>query len=109
MEGYGMAEADLDVVIRRIAKEQTRSLMEAAGKRRDWFLALAAKSKDKAARDRHKQFAKDTMLQGAAIAKRLQMSAENAADSYVRSMKKAAELKPKAAKPKATAEKRKSA
>lgn len=101
MEGYGMAEADLDVVVRRIAKEQTKRLLDAARKRRDQFLALAAKAKDKAARDRHKQVAKDTMLQGAAIAKRLQISAENAADSYVRSMKKAAEQTPKAEKPKA--------
>ena len=66
--------------------------MDAAKKRRDHFLALAAKAKDKAARDRHKQLAKDTMLQGVTIAKRLQMSAENAADSYARSIKKAVEL-----------------
>lgn len=105
MEGFGMAEADLDVVIRRIAKEQLKGLMDAARKRRDQFLALAAKAKDKAASARHRQVAKDTMLQGAAIAKRLQISAENAADSYVRSMKKAAEQKPIAEKPKA--EKRK--
>ena len=96
-----MAEADLDVVIRRVAKEQLKGLMDAARKRRDQFLALAAKAKDKAASARHKQVAKDTMLQGAAIAKRLQISAENAADSYLRSMKKAAEQEPIAAKPKA--------
>ena len=95
-----MAAADLDVVIRRNAKEQHRVLMDAAKERRDHFLALAAKAKDKAARDRHKQAAKDTMLQGAAIARRLQMSAENAADSYARSIKKAAEQPPpKPAKP----------
>jgi glucuronate isomerase len=97
-----MAETDLDVVIRRNAKEQYKSLMDAAKKRRDHFLALAAKAKDKAVRDRHKQLAKDTMLQGVAIAKRLQMSAENAADSYARSIKKAVEQikaeKPKKAK-----------
>jgi hypothetical protein len=106
-----MAEADLDVVIRRNAKDQYRSLMDAAKKRRDHFLALAAKAKDKAARDRHKQLAKDTMLQGVAIAKRLQMSAENAADSYARSIKKALEqIKvAKAEKPKKAAGKTKSA
>ncbi len=76
--------------------------MDAAKKRRDHFLALAAKAKDKAARDRHKQLAKDTMLQGVAIAKRLQMSAENAADSYARSIKKAVE-QIKAEKPKKAA------
>jgi uncharacterized protein YutE (UPF0331/DUF86 family) len=85
-----MAAADLDVVIRRNAKEQHKLLMDAAKQRRDHFLALAAKAKDKAGRDRHKQAAKDTMLQGTAIARRLQMSAENAADSYARSIKKAA-------------------
>lgn len=93
-----MAATDLDVVIRRNAKEQHKSLMAAAKERRDYFLALAGKAKDKEARERHKQAAKETMLQGAAIARRLQMSAENAADSYARSMKKAAELPPKAEK-----------
>lgn len=87
-----MADADLDVVIRRNARAQHKSLMDAARKRRDHFLGLAAKAKDKATRNRHRQLAKDTMLQGAAVARRLQMSAENAADSYARSMKKAAEL-----------------
>lgn len=94
-----MAEADLDVIIRRSAKEQQKTLITAARKRRAHFLALAAKAKDKAARDRHRQAAKETMLQGAAVARRLRMSAENAADSYARAMKKAAAemeaLKPK--------------
>jgi hypothetical protein len=85
-----MPAADLDIVIRRNAKEQHRALMDAAKERRDHFLALAAKAKDKAARDRHKQAAKDTMEQGTAIARRLQMSAENAADSYARSIRRAA-------------------
>ena len=85
-----MAAADLDIVIRRNAKEQHRVLMTAAKERRDHFLALAAKAKDKASRDQHKQAAKDAILQGTAIARRLQMSAENAADSYARSMRKAA-------------------
>lgn len=65
--------------------------MDTAKKRRDHFLALAAKARDKDGRDRLKQLARDTMLQGAAIAKRLLVSAENAADSYARSMKKAAD------------------
>ena len=47
------------------------------------------------------------MLQGVAIAKRLQMSAENAADSYARSIKKAVE-QIKAEKPKKAAGKAKS-
>jgi hypothetical protein len=89
-----MAEADLDGVIRDIAKKQHKSVMEAAKKRRDLYLARAAKAKDKEARDRFKQAAKDTMLHGAAAAKRLQNSAVNAADSYARAMKKAAEQPP---------------
>jgi hypothetical protein len=83
-----MAGADLDVVIRRSAKDQNRTLMDAAKKRREHFLTLAAKAKDKAAKDRHRQAAKDTMLHATAIAKRLQISAENAADSYLRAMKR---------------------
>jgi hypothetical protein len=86
-----MAEADLDVVIRQIAKMQHKSLMGAAKKRRDFHLARAAKAKDKGTRDRSKQAAKDTMLHATAAAKRLQNSADNAADSYARAMKKAAE------------------
>jgi hypothetical protein len=86
-----MAEADLDVVIRRNAKVQHKSLMDAVKKRRNHFLTLAAKAKDKAGRDRLKQLAKDAMEHGTAIARRLQMSAENAADSYARTMRWAAE------------------
>jgi hypothetical protein len=86
-----MAEADLDVVIRDIAKKQHKSLMEAAKKRRDLYVARAAKAKDKDARDRYKQVAKNTMLLAAVAAKRLQNSADNAADSYARAVKKAAQ------------------
>jgi hypothetical protein len=42
-----LAEADLDVVIRSIAKQQNKTLMEAAKKRHDRFMGLAAKAKDK--------------------------------------------------------------
>jgi hypothetical protein len=86
-----MAEADLDVVIRRNAKDQHKALMDAVKKRRDHFLGLAAKAKDKAGKDRLKQLAKDAVEHGTAIARRLQMSAENAADSYARTMRWAAE------------------
>jgi uncharacterized protein YutE (UPF0331/DUF86 family) len=68
--------------------------MEAAKKRHDQYMARAAKAKDKETKDRHKQIAKNTMLQAAAAARRLQISAENAADSYARAIKKAAEKKP---------------
>jgi hypothetical protein len=89
-----MADADLDVVIRHLAKQQNKALMDAAKSRRDRYLSLAAKAKDRETKDRFKQVAKSTMLQGAAAAKRLQISADNAADSYARSMRNATEAQP---------------
>jgi hypothetical protein len=86
-----MAEADLDVVIRSIAKQQNKSLMAAAKKRHGQYMARAAKAKDEEAKERYRQIAKSTMLHAAAAAKRLQNSADNAADSYARAVKKAAE------------------
>jgi hypothetical protein len=93
-----MAEADLDVVIRQLAKQQNKGLMAAAKSRRDRYISLAAKAKDKVTREKYKEIARNTMLQGAAAAKRLQISADNAADSYARSMRHAAEAGP-ASKP----------
>ena len=95
-----MANADLDVVIRQLAKQQTKGLMAAAKSRRDRYIGLAAKANNKDTREKYRQIAKNTMLQGAAAAKRLQISADNAADSYARSMRQAAEAGPakKAAK-----------
>ena len=89
-----MAEADLDIVIRQLAKQQNKSLMVAAKKRRDQYMARATKAKDKEARDRLRLMARNTMLHGAAAAKRLQNSAENTADSYARAIKNAAEQPP---------------
>lgn len=89
-----MAEADLDVVIRATAKQQNKSLMQAAKKRHDRLMRLAARSKDKETEARYKQTAKDTLLYASAAARRLHVTADNAADSYARSMKKAAELIP---------------
>ena len=89
-----MAEADLDAVIRQLAKQQNKVLMAAAKSRRDQFAGLAAKAKNKETKEKYKQIAKNTMLQGAAAAKRLQISADNAADSYARSMRLAAEAEP---------------
>ena len=86
-----MANADLDAVIRQLAKQQNKGLMAATKSRRDRYIGLAAKAKDKETKERYKQIAKDTMLQGAAAARRLQISADNAADSYARSMRNAAE------------------
>jgi hypothetical protein len=97
-----MAEADLDVLIRHIARQQNKTLMGAAKKRRDQYIARAAKAKDKEARDRYRLIAKSTMLHGAAAARRLQNSAENAADSYARAVRKAAEVTPTKKPPKKT-------
>src|SRR5271154_6866719 len=86
-----MAEADLDVLIRSIAKKTTKTLMEAAKKRRGKYMAMAAKAASKDTRERYKLTAKNTLLFATAAAKRIQNSADNAADSYLRSMKHAAE------------------
>src|SRR3954468_10001880 len=100
-----MAEADLDVVIRQIAKAQNKSLMAAAKKRRDQIMARAAKAKTREARDQFRLVAKSTMELGAAAAKRLQISAENTADSYARAIKHAEEEAAEAAKKAAVAKK----
>ena len=89
-----MAEGDLDVTIRQIAKAQHKSLIGAAKKRHAELMARAAKAKDKDTKARFKLIAKSTMLNATATAKRLQTSAENAADSYARAMKKALEEVP---------------
>jgi hypothetical protein len=89
-----LAEADLDVVIRSIAKQQNKSLMEAARKRHARFMGMASTAKDKETKGRYKQIAKDTLLYASAAARRLHVTADNAADSYARSMKKAAEQIP---------------
>jgi hypothetical protein len=85
-----LAEADLDVVIRSLAKQPNKGLMEAAKKRHDRFMAMAASAKDKEAKARYKQIAKDTMVHAGAAARRLHLTAQNAADAYARAMKKAA-------------------
>src|SRR5665648_810369 len=98
-----MANADLDVVIRHFAKQQNKGLMAAAKTRRDRYIGLAAKAKDKETREKYKRIAKNIMEQGAAAARRLQISADNAADSYARSMRNAPEAAP--AKKQASAKK----
>ena len=85
-----MADADLDVVIRQLAKQLQTGLMTRAKERRDRFNGLAAKAKSKETGDRFKMLAKATLEQATAAAKRLQMSADNVADSYARSMRIAA-------------------
>lgn len=97
-----MAEADLDAVIRQTAKAQHKSLMAAVKKRRDQIMARAARARDGQSRDQLRLIARSTMLLGAAAARRLQNSAEIAADSYARAIRHAAEeaaAKTAAAKP----------
>jgi hypothetical protein len=94
-----MADADLDVVIRQLAKQQHRGLMAAAKKRRARLAALAAKAKTRDGKDRYRHLAKETTLQAEAAARRLQMSADNVADSYARSMRQAAAAAEAAKKP----------
>lgn len=84
-----MADADLDVVIRQLARQLHTGLMTRAKERRDRFNGLAAKAKGETGA-RFKMMAKATMEQATAAAKRLQMSADNVADSYARSMRLAA-------------------
>jgi hypothetical protein len=86
-----MAEADLDVLIRSIARKNSKTLMDAAKKRRGKYLAIAAKAANKATKDRYRSVAKNTVVFATAAARRIQISADNAADSYLRSMKSAAE------------------
>jgi hypothetical protein len=86
-----MAEADLDTIIRQLAKAQNKSLMAAAKKRHGLFMAKAASAKDKEAKARFKLLAQSAMLHGTAAAKRLQNSADNTADSYARAIKNAAD------------------
>ena len=85
-----MADADLDALIRQLAKQQTKALTAAVKKRRDRTIALAAKAKDAESKQHYRQLAKDILEIGTAV-KRLQMSADNAAYSYTRSIRQAVE------------------
>ncbi|MDO8981419.1 MAG: hypothetical protein Q7V17_19545 [Afipia sp.] len=84
-----MADADLDALIRQLAKQQNKALTAAVKKRRDRAVALAAKAKDAESRQRQRQLAKDILEIGTATVKRVQMSADNAAYSYARSVRQA--------------------
>ena len=86
-----MADADLDALIRQLAKQQNKALTAAVKKRRDRAIALAAKAKDAGSKQRQRQLAKDILEIGTATVKRLQMSADNAAYSHARSIRQATE------------------
>lgn len=90
-----MADADLDAVIRQLAKQQNKTILAAAKKRRDRFNGMAAKAKDKDAKDRYKLLAREVLEQANAAARRILLSADNAADSYARAMRQAAAELPK--------------
>jgi len=94
-----MAEADIDIVIRQTAKAQNKNLMAVIKKRRDQIMARAAKAKDKESRDQLRSIARSTMELGTAAARRLQNSAEIAADAYARAIRHAAEEAAAKAKP----------
>lgn len=85
-----MAEADLDVVIRQAARLQHKSLLAAAKARRDHLMKLASGAKTAEARERHRLMARAAIEHGTAAARRLQMAADNAADSYARALRNAA-------------------
>lgn len=86
-----MAEADLDVVIRSVTRKQVKALNDAARKRHGHLMGLAAKANDKTAKERYRHIARNTRLLAAIAGRRLQLAAENAADSYLRAIRKAAE------------------
>jgi transcriptional regulator of nitric oxide reductase len=86
-----MAEADLDTLIRSIAKKQIKALTSAAKARHGRLIGMAAKAKDRDARARYRHLAKSTLEHASAAARRLQITAENTADAYKRAMAKAAE------------------
>ncbi|GLR88775.1 hypothetical protein [Bradyrhizobium iriomotense] len=101
-----MADADLDVVIRQLARQLHSGLMARAKERRDRFNGLAAKAKGKEVRERYKLIARNTVEQATTAAKRLQMSADNVADSYARSMRLAASAAAEMVEKKQAAEKK---
>ena len=83
-----MAESDLDTLIRSVARKQIKVLVVAAKKRHGRLMSQAAKAKDKDAKARYKDLAKNTLELAAAAARRLEVTADNAADSYMRSIRR---------------------
>ncbi len=99
-----MAGADLDAVIRKLAKQQNKALTAAVKGTRDRFNALAAKARDGETRQRYKAIAKQAAEEGNAAIRRLQMSADNIADSYARAVRRVTEATLSAPKPAAKKE-----
>lgn len=86
-----MAGADLDAVIRKLMKQQSKALTAAVKQTRDRFNAFAAKAKDGEARQHYKHIARQAAEEGNAAVRRLQMSADNIADSYARAIRRITE------------------
>ncbi len=86
-----MAGTDLDAVIRKLAKQQNKPLSAAVKSTRDRYNALATKAKDAETRQRYQQIAKQLVEEGQAAIRRLQLSADNIADSYARAMRRVTE------------------
>ena len=83
--------AELDTLIRFTARKQIKRLTTAARQRHDRLIGMAARARDGGTKARYKHLAKATREHADAAARRLQTSAENTADAYARSMKKAVE------------------
>jgi hypothetical protein len=82
-----MADADLDHIIRQTAKEQSKRVLAAVRQRKAKLTAQAAAAKSPEAKARFRRLAQITAELGEAAAKRLQISADNAADSYARTLR----------------------
>ncbi len=94
-----MAGTDLDAVIRKLAKQQNKPLSAAVKSTRDRYNTLATKAKDAETRQRYRQIAKQLVEEGQAAIRRLQLSADNIADSYARAMRRVTETALSAPKP----------
>src|SRR5262249_8171366 len=83
--------ADLDGVIRSVAKKQIKMLVAAARKRHGRLMGQAAKSKAGGAKARFRDRAKSTLEFAAASGRRPEVTVGNAAESYLRWMKRVLE------------------
>jgi hypothetical protein len=91
-----VAEADLDVVVRSLAKKQVKARTDAARKRHSRFMGMAGKAKDKQNKEHGRLLPEIPSRLRSAAARRPRTTAANRAYSYVRSIKKAAEEYPAA-------------
>src|SRR5258708_6751558 len=84
-----MADADLDAVIRQLAKQQNKSLMGAAKKRTAFYRAGEGRERKREGRARLKRRARRRRAQGLAGGKGLKIAENKTADSYARAIKNA--------------------